>query len=82
MVDKKKDSLTKTLRKEWKECFLCNRQHDASLITLTSCICNPMITPDLLMTSNWLIVIKIYQWPQGTSILDLSRQPDNSPMEK
>lgn len=77
-----KDSSTKTLRKEWKRHFLSNRQHDASLITLTSCICNPMITPDLLMSFNWLLVININQWPAGKGILDLLDLPDNSPMEK
>lgn len=79
---KEKDSSTKTLRKEWKRHFLCNRQYDAFLITLTSCICNPMITSDLLMSSNWLMVININQWPAGTGILDLSDLPDHYPMEK
>lgn len=74
-----KDSSTKALRNEWKRHFLCNRQHDASLMTLTSRICNPMITSDLLMTYNWLMVININQWPAGTDIIDLSDLSDNLP---
>lgn len=80
--NKDRDNSTKTFRKEWKRHFLYNRQNDASLITLTSCICNPMITSNLLMSSNWQMVININQWPAGTGILDLLDLPDHCPMEK
>lgn len=59
------------MEEEWKPLLLCYRQQDASLITLTSHICYPMITFDLLMTYNWLMVININQWPAGIDILDL-----------
>ena len=77
MHQTKKDSSKKKLRKDWERHFYCDRQDDPSLIILTSCICHPTITFDLLTTYNWLMVININQWPVGTDILDLSDLPKN-----